>query len=363
MGLHLFIGSLNREAPYFQGARGVGLSVFSFDEDTLALEKRSETGSVDNPTFMAFAPRRNVLYANSEVFGWHEGVTSAYRFDPASGALHYLNKQPTLGSIPAYASVSADERFLFVANYAMGRGGPDQSIAVFAIAADGSLKPAGASVAHLGSGPDASRQERSHAHCVVPTPDGRLILVTDLGLDTVIGYRVAADGGLAKVSECPMAPGAGPRHLVFHPDGQLVFVMNELAATISTLRREVGDRLSLLGTVSAVPETSSGDSQGADIRITPDGRFVYGSIRGADLLVTLGVDPQSGRLTPLAFTKSGGETPRNFAITPSGRHLLVANQNSDAVVIFSRDAATGALIDTGRRIEIGTPVCVLAVPQ
>jgi 6-phosphogluconolactonase len=360
MGLHLFVGCLNREAPYFQGARGVGIATYAFDEDTLAFEKRFEIGGIDNPTFLAFDTARNRLYATSEVFGWQEGLVSAYAFDSASGTLGYLNKQPTLGSITAYTMLAGENRLL-VANYGMGKGGPDRAVVVFGIEPDGSLSPALASVSHKGTGPDASRQERSHAHSLAQTPDGALTLVADLGLDTLFGYRLRGDGQLAKVSESHLPPGSGPRHMVFHPAGHLLFVFNELNSTIGALRREFDDSFTLVDGAQAVPPSFRPQSHGADIHISPDGRFIYGSNRGHDSIVALAVNQQSGGLSPAGWTPSGGQTPRNFAMTPSGRHLLVANQNSDVVAILSRNADTGALTETGRRIEIGTPMCVLAV--
>ncbi|RUU10994.1 lactonase family protein, partial [Mesorhizobium sp. M7A.T.Ca.TU.009.01.3.2] len=126
----VFVGSLNREAPYFQGARGVGLGVYSFDETTLETRKLAEADDVDNPTFLSVTPDGSHVYANSEVFTWREGTVSAYSFDRASGALTYLNKQPSLGSITAHNSITRDGTKLLVANYGMGGGGPDRAVAV-----------------------------------------------------------------------------------------------------------------------------------------------------------------------------------------------------------------------------------------
>src|SRR5262249_35590737 len=145
-------------------------------------------------------PQTHCIYANSEVYGWKEATVSAYRFAPETGALTYLNKQVTLGSIAAHNSLTRDGRFLVVANYGMGEGGPDQSVAVFGRNPDGSLTPAVSSVAHRGSGPNRERQERSHPHCALQLADG-LVLVTDLGMDHVFAYRVGTDGRLTKASE------------------------------------------------------------------------------------------------------------------------------------------------------------------
>ncbi len=224
----VFVGSLNREAPYFQGARGVGLSVYSLDEGTLETKELAETGTIDNPTFLSVSDDGSRVYANSEVFGWHEGVVSAFRFDRKTNTLDYINKQPTLGSIAAHNFISRDGRKLLLVNYGMGEGGPDQSVVVYGIRDDGGLTPPLSTIAHSGAGPNAERQERSHAHSVNETVDGGIVIVADLGIDRLVTYRLSEAGELEPLSEFAMPPGAGPRHVALHPGGRFLFVMNEL---------------------------------------------------------------------------------------------------------------------------------------
>src|SRR5262245_32685656 len=133
----VFVGTLNREAPYFQGARGIGLAVYAFDDATLSSAKLAEATDIDNPTFLSVTPNGTHIYANSEVFGWREGTVSAYRFDRETNTLTYINKQPTLGSITAHNTVTRDGTKLLVANYGMGEGGPDQAVGVYGIRPDG----------------------------------------------------------------------------------------------------------------------------------------------------------------------------------------------------------------------------------
>lgn len=354
----LVVGSLNREAPYFQGARGPGLSVLSFDESSLSAETLAETSAIDNPTFLSMDEPNGCIYANSEVFGWHEGVVSAFRYDAVAQRLDYLNKQPTLGSIAAYNALSRDRRHLFVANYAMGSGGPDQAVAVFGINADGGLSPAVASVAHAGCGPHPERQERNHAHCVLQAPGSRLVLVADLGLDRIVGYRLEDAGGLTRIAETATAPGAGPRHLAFHPQERLVLVSNELDSTVSSFSWDDSGRLVHRATIAIVPDGFSGESHAADLQLSPEGGFAYASNRGHDSIAVVAVETPSGGLRVVEWVPSGGRTPRNLALTPGGRHVLAANQNGDCIAIFERSAGTGRLRDTGSRIAIGTPMCV-----
>lgn len=358
----VFVGSLNREAPYFQGARGVGLSVYGFDDATLETELLAETADIDNPTFLSVTPDGSRIYANSEVFAWREGTVSAYRFDRKSASLSYINKQPSLGSITAHNTVTRDGTKLLVANYGMGEGGPDQSVVVYGLREDGGLTPPLSSVAHAGTGPDAGRQERSHAHSVTETIVGGTAIVADLGIDRLVAYRIGVDGRLDRLAESALAPAAGPRHVALHPGGKFVFVMNELDSTVVSLALdEASGRLAIVDAKPAVPAEARAGNHCADIQISPDGRFLYGSNRGHDSIVILAVDQRTGALALVCHTPCGGSTPRNLALTPSGGHLLSANQNADRITIFARDAATGLLSDTGHAIEIGTPMCVRIV--
>ena len=227
------VGSVTRDTPYFQGARGKGITVFAFDEKNGELIRLSEKGGVDNPTYLTVHEGNRCVYANSEVFGWNEGTISAYRLDPRSGGLSYINKQPALGSILAHNSLDRSGRFVFVANYSVYAEPddtlPDQSVVVIPIRSDGGLGPAVCSRSHPGSGPNAARQERSHAHCVLASPDNRHILVADLGIDQLVVYGFdAASGVLSAETSFSMKGGAGPRHFVFHPSARYIYAINEL---------------------------------------------------------------------------------------------------------------------------------------
>lgn len=356
--LLLFVGTLNRDAPYFQGARGKGLVVFGFDEDSLSARPLADYPQIENPTFLSVTPDGAHVYANSEVFGWNEGLVTAFAFDSRTKALRYINTQPTLGSITAFNSVAKDGGHLYLVNYCIGTEGPMQSLAVFGIRSDGGLSPALTSVAHHGSGPNAARQERAHAHSVSELGSG-VLLVTDLGMDQLITYRVASDGGLTPWATTSVVPGAGPRHVALHPGGRFVFVMNELNSTVSAHAYDpASGTFAAIDSQPAAPAEVLEHNHCSDIQISPDGRFLYGGNRGHDSVSIFGIDQTTGRLTSLGFVPCGGATPRNLALTPSGRHLLVANQNADRVSIFRRDAATGGLENTGKTIEIGTPMCL-----
>jgi 6-phosphogluconolactonase len=359
------VGSVTRDTPYFQGARGKGITVFAFDDRTGGLTRLSEKGGVDNPTYVTVHEGNCCVYANSEVFGWNEGTVTAYRLDPRSGSLSYINKQPALGSILAHNSLDRTGRFVLVANYSVHAEPddrlPDQSVVVMPIRADGGLGSAICSRSHSGGGPNVARQDRPHAHCVLASPDNRHVLVADLGIDQLVVYDFDAVFGALSTAPASFAvkAGAGPRHFVFHPSGRHLYAINELDSTIAVLAFDAASGgLTLLQTVSALPSGYFEESHCAGVQLTPDGRYLYGSNRGHDSLVVYSVDESTGRLSFVGHHSCLGVTPRDFAIDPSGRFLLVANQNSDAVIVFRIDPRSGELTDAGQRAEIGTPMCV-----
>ena len=278
----VFIGSLNREAPYFQGARGKGIAVYAFDEETGRTAFVCDIGGIDNPSFLSVHPTNGCVYAVSEVLGWNEGLVTAFRFDPEAGRLIYLNKQPTLGSITAHNSFDRSGRFMLVANYAMGDPSelPNQAVAVFPLRPDGGIAPSVASVAHAGTGPNPERQERSHPHCVQASLDNRFVVVADLGIDKLMTYAFDAGSGALTPGPVPsfsLAPGAGPRHFAFGPDGRSFFLINELDSTVCSLLYDP-DRgsFALIDTAPALPAPMP-DSHCADLHVHPNGRFLYGS--------------------------------------------------------------------------------------
>lgn len=357
--LLLFIGCLNRDAPYFQGARGKGIVVYAFDEDRLTFVQRAETAEVENPTYLSVTSDGAYIYANSEVSGWNEGLVTAFRYDFESHRLHYINTQPTLGSITAHNTLTRDGRFLLLVNYGSSDFGPNQSLVLFGLRPDGGLTPPLASVAHAGSGPNAARQERAHAHCVIETVSGSIAIVADLGIDQLVTYRIDSLGALTLLTTHPLRAGAGPRHLALDPAGRFLFVINELNSTVVSLAFDaVVGKICEVDCKPSVPVNLTVENHGADIQVSPDGKFIYCSNRGHDSIAILSVDRSNGRLSSIDYVPCGGATPRNLALTPSGRFLLCANQNADHVRIFARDTETGRLHDTGKAIDVGTPMCL-----
>ena len=312
-----------------------------------------------NPSFVALSPDGSAAFAVNEVGqldGLPGGGVTAFGRDVASGALRTLGRELTKGADPCYVSTDRTGRFLFVANYSGG------SVAMYPVLGAGGIGAMTAFIQHHGHGPNAERQEGPHAHCVIPDPMNRFVLVADLGIDRIMVYRFdAATGKLntATAGQGMLAPGAGPRHLAFHPNGRVLYVTNELSSTVTAFRydAETGS-LTELQTVPSVNEPTTVQNFPADIHVHPSGRFLYMSNRGHNSIAAFAIDPATAKLAPLQLTPTEGDWPRNFAIDPSGEFLIVANQRSDSIHSFRIDSRTGKLRSTGHRVSIPAPVCL-----
>lgn len=244
----------------------------------------------------------------------------------------------------------------FVSNYSGG------NVAVFPIDKDGKLKPHSDLIQHKGSGASKERQSKPHAHAMVLDPKDDFVLAVDLGLDRVIPYQIDKKNGKLEhfsQSDFTLTDGAGPRHLVFHPNKKLAFIISELNSTITSCTYEAkSGKLTSVETVDALPEGFEGESYCADIHVSPDGKFLYGSNRGHDSIVIYQIDQKTGDLTYIDHNSVNGNWPRNFTIDPTGKFLLVANQRSNNIVVFKIDNETGKLKANGVEVKVSKPVCL-----
>ncbi len=348
-------GDLLYVGTYTEGTRSEGIYLVRMDRRSGALRRVGSVDAGPNPSFLAIHLNRGgrVLYAVNEL---ENGAVSAFAIDRATGALTRLNEQPSEGGGPCFVSVDRSGRVALVANYAGG------SVALLPIQANGALAPAAQVVQHTGTGPNAQRQEAPHAHCILPDPANRFVLAADLGADRVFVYRLDLDGtSLLRVAggDAVMRPGAGPRHLAFHPRLPLVFVANELDSTVATLRFDAERGvLSLEGAVLTVPGARTGTNYPADIHVAANGRTLYVSNRGHNSIAVFSVTDSTGALALEQVISTAGDWPRNFSLDPTERWLLVANQRSNSVVAFGRDPASGTLTPTPQRLALPSPVCL-----
>jgi 6-phosphogluconolactonase len=348
----------------YTGAKSKGIYVSKFDPATGKLTAPELAAEIKNPTFLAVAPGGNFLYAVSEVDhldGKSTGGVNAFALDAKSGKLTPLNQQLSGSGGPCHVSVDATGKSLFVANYGGG------SIAIFPIHADGSLGEATTNIQHTGSSVNKDRQAGPHAHFIVPSPDNRFTLDCDLGLDKIfINHLDASSASVTPGNPpfVPVTPGFGPRHLIFSADSKFVYLINEMASSITVFSYDPKNAaMAEVQTISTLPKDFSGNSTCAEIVLHPGGKFLYGSNRGHDSIAVYVVDQKTGKLTFVEHTSTQGRTPRHFAIDPTGQWLLAENQGSDSVVVFAIDSETGKLKSTGQTLSIGAPVCAVFVAE
>ncbi|MFM9370943.1 lactonase family protein [Streptomyces sp. Da 82-17] len=333
----------------FTSAGGHGVTVARLDADSGALTPLAATDAVPDPSYLALAPDRGVLYAVSET---EDGAAAALSVRDDVPEL-IAPPVPVRGSGPTHLAL-ADGRLL-TANYGSG------SVSCLPLGADSA--PAGPVhvLRHEGTGPDPDRQEGPHAHQVLPAPAGGFVLTVDLGTDTV-GVRTLADGALRVHRDVPMRPGSGPRHLAFHPDGHTVYVLNELAPTLTVCAWDpVAGQLTPRAEIPVLDGDPSGDAYPSEVVVAPDGRFVWTATRGQDVISVLAADPDAADGSGLRLTATvdcGGHWPRDLALHPSGRFLYAANERSGDVTWFTVDPETG-LPRRGGSVPVPAASCVV----
>ena len=349
----LFIGT-------YTGTGSKGIYVYRFNTTTGKATWVSNTDSVINPSYLAVSNNGKFVYSVTESGGKFPGKISAFAFNETTGTLKFLNAQTSGGDNPCYVSVTKDGKWVAVGNYTGG------NLSVYKTNTNGSLKPSAQFIQHKGTGPNKERQEKAHVHSVVFSPDGKFLFVPDLGMDKVMIYK------FKDISNLPLepadqdfqstTPGAGPRHIIFHPTKAYAYLINEMAGSVNVYDYKKGS-LTTVQTIATHPESFTELPGSADIHISPDGKFLYASNRGVENNIAIfSIDETSGQLTNIGYQSTLGETPRNFVIDPTGHFLLAANQNSGNIVIFKRDMQTGLLEATGEEIKIPKPVCLKMLP-
>lgn len=338
-----------------RGGRGDGIGVYQVDADSGVWTLVETVAGVGNPAFLALDHDQGHLYA---VHGGNFAAVSAYARDRQSGRLTLLNTQPSGGRNPVHLDFDATGRLLAVANYTAG------TVAALPVHADGSLASPGGVLDQFGDlGPDPIEQASAHPHHIPFDQDRRFLVVPDKGLDRLFIYRPDADSGCLIPHDPPSVathPGAGPRHIAFHPHAPYAYVVNELDSTVTAYRydRERGV-LHPRQVISALPPDFAGKNSGSEIVVDAAGRYVYTSNRGHDSIAIFVIDPASGTLASVGWESTQGETPRFFGLDPSGAFLYAANQGGDTIVAFRVDRETGLLSATGQVVPTGSPSCIV----
>ena len=364
----LLVGTYTEQLPHVAG-KAEGILGCTFEGGRVGPPRL--LAALRNPSFITATPSGEHVYAASETFefdGRPGGGLTAFARDRATGALRVLNARPTGGDSPCYIVIDATGEFVVVANYAAINA--PGSLAVFARERDGSLGEMTDFVEHAGSGPDRVRQVSSHPHMVIfypPAAAGQAargdVLVPDLGADAVLTYGLDAHGKLVEKPELRLgtSPGAGPRHVRFHPNGRHLFVLNELDSTLMLARLD-GGRFVQSATLSTLGPGSFPNSTASELRVAASGRLVFASNRGSDSdsIAMFHFDEATEELSLVHIEPSRGEVPREFTLSPDERYVVVANQNSDTIVTFAITEGDRGL-EFVSETEVPTPVSLLFV--
>jgi len=310
-----------------------------------------------NPSFLAIHPNKKFLYAVNEIGnykGEKAGGVSAYAVDQKTGALTFINQQSSKGGAPCHLVVDATGRNVLVANYTGG------SVVSLPISRKGRLRKASSFIQHEGSSVLKPRQASPHGHSINVSPGNKFAVAADLGLDKVLVYEFNAKGGkLTPAGFTKVAPGAGPRHFAFHPNGKFAYVINEITLTVTAFAWDEGKgNLSELQTITTLPVERGKGMSTAEVQVHPSGRFLYGSNRGHNTIAVFSIDQKTGKLKAVQHQSTLGKTPRNFGLDPTGKFLIAANQSSGDIFTFRINQDTGELKPTGHSIQVPMPVCV-----
>ncbi|MCE9591574.1 MAG: lactonase family protein [Planctomycetes bacterium] len=337
------------------------IHAFLLDGRSGTLKPLAKTGGVEEPFFLALSRDRRFLYS---IHRFAEGHVAAFAIEPGDqGALRLINRQPSRSQSACYLDIDATGKTVLTASYGGG------SVTALPVNADGSLGEPTSHIQHVGfSNVDKGRQEAPHAHCIVISPDNRFAYAADLGLDQIINYKLDAARSTLTPNRQPFVrtlAGAGPRHFTFHPTKPFAYAINELhnSVTMFDYDPETGTLIEQQ-TITTLPADfktgSEKASYTADVKITPDGRFLYGTNRGHESIAGFAIGADD-RLSSMGITPSGSPWPQNLAITPDGAWMICANMMSDRVTVFTIDRTTGAITLTGEPVAMPKPSCVMVV--
>ena len=341
-----------------------GIYVVRFNAETGVLSAPELAAELPNPEFLALHPNGRVVYALTQVKtadGKNSAAVAAFALDPATGRLTLLNTEPTGRGGLTHLAVDATGRMVVAASYG------NSYVVSFPLAADGRVGTTASLLDQAGPlGPKSDRQNAPHPHSVTISPDNRFAFVADLGVDRVFSYALAPETGaiaLNAAGAVTIEAGAGPRHTKFSPDGKSFYVLNELDGSVTACRYDAARGVATpFQRVSTEPDDYAGRHSCSELRVHPNGRFVYAANRGPNTITVFARDEATGALTRLEVVPTGGQNPRNFNLTPDGAWLVCGHQDSGNLTVFKVNAATGRLTATPNTAPVAKAVCVLFLP-
>jgi 6-phosphogluconolactonase len=346
-----YIGSYTRPLAHVEGC-GEGIYTVQLDHETGAMHLLNPPIAAPNSSYLYQSRDGEYLYAISEVYDYEGREDGCLNVFATGDSLAHRQECSSTGKGPAYIRIDQSGRWLFCVNYTEG------NLAVYPVRENGNLGSVNQSIQLEGHGPDTVRQESPHPHSIVPSPDNRFVYVADLGTDRIRGYHFNTTEGTLRHDDAldlKTTPASGPRHFTFHPNSAFAYFVQELSSEVSVCRFDpTTGNLSLVQTLTTLPEGYSGISHCSELCVSQDGRHLYVANRGHDSIACFEVQPH-GRLIATGHTDCLGQIPRHICLSPDDQYLLVANQESHEVVSFRRDATTGKLHSTQQMIAIPTP--------
>ena len=335
----------------YADAKNQGIELLSFDQDNMTLSTQLVASEIKKPSFVVANNARKLIFSVEDTMN---GKLKSFALSQSESNLTLLDQVDSFGDHPCYLALDAAERLLAVANYGSG------NFSIYEVDSTGGLHFK-QSVQHLGSSINKYRQNNAHAHSMVFHPNGKQLLVADLGTDKIYIYDLNYSGATLVTPANPayfsVAAGSGPRHMVLHPNGKLLYLVHELTGEVGVYFYDNGN-ITHANTQSLVTSQFKGDVQAAEIRLSSDGKFIYVSNRGQVNNLSVFEVGLEGGLRLIQQIATGGQTPRNFNLSPDGYFLLVANQDSDDIRLFKRDPVTGILSKTPTKIQIKKPTYI-----
>lgn len=330
----VFVGSFNWDK------NEEGIYIFELDSITGTLTKTSSVKGILNPSFLTLSTNGNFLYACTDSKTPNAGSISSFKFDIKNKKLSYINSQKTDGENPVYVSVHNNRKWLLNANYT------ESSISIFPIVEDGSIATHVQHFQFSEGSIDKKRQQKSHLHSAVFSPNFDYAFFTDLGADKIRIFKFENENPKplqpTEIPEIKSTLGSGPRHLTFHPNGKFVYCIEEMGGSISAYKFE-NSKFENIQNIATHNKRYKKDFESSDIHISPDGKFLYASNRGKENNIAIFSILEDGRLENIGYQRTKGKHPRTFAMDESGKFLIVANTQTSNLSVFRRDSKTGLL--------------------
>lgn len=346
---YAFFGSFNRDKTT------EGIYVYELDTISGKLSKVTTVKGILNPSYLTVSPNGKYIFACTESKTKNAGSVSSFEFNQKNKTLTFINSQKSGGENPVYLTIHKNGKWLINGNYTEG------SVSVYPILENGTIQPFVQNFQFTEGSINPGRQERSHIHSTVFSPNFDYLFLPDLGADKIRTYQFDNENikPLQPVEKpfTKTALGSGPRHFTFHPNGKLAYCIEEMGGTVSASSYENG-KLDSIQRIDTHSEKYREEFESSDIHISPDGKYLYASNRGNENNIIIFSIQHDGKLKKVGYQSTKGKHPRVFAIDPTGNFLIATNTESGDVVVFKRNSETGLLKKVGKKLKIKSVSCV-----